>query len=101
MAPVARGGDEVVRVGNRRRALVDGDGRRDVAAPQARDLLDLDLDVVAVSRLDLGNPLVGAAQPARQVVTDVQVDLRRRLRAEVRIERDQPLDLVERPVGLA
>ena len=31
------------------RALVDGRGRRDVAAPEARDLDDLDLDVVAVA----------------------------------------------------
>ena len=52
------------------RPLVDGRGRRDVAAAEAGDLDDLDLDVVAVALLRLADALVGAVQPAREVVAD-------------------------------
>jgi hypothetical protein len=61
----------------------------------------LDLGVLAVAGLDLGDPLVGAVQPAREVVTHVQLDLRRRLAPEVGVERDDPLDLVERALHVA
>ena len=63
---------------------------------------ELDLDAVAVAGLRLGDPLVGPVQPARAGRG------RRppgppsaRLGPEVRIERDQPLDLVQRPPHLA
>ena len=40
---------------------------------------------------------IAALQPARQVVADVQFDPGGRLGAEVRVERDQPFDLIEGP----
>src|SRR6185312_2158229 len=56
---------------------------------------------VAVALVDGGDLLVGAVQPAREVAADSDLDLGRRRRAEVRVERDQPLDLVQRPARLA
>ena len=86
---------------DRQRPLVDGRGRRDVAPPEAGDLDDLDLDVVAVPLLRLADAVVGAVQPAREVVADGELDRLRRRRAEVRIERDHALDLVQRPAHVA
>jgi hypothetical protein len=81
--------------------VVDGQGRGVVAAAQARHLEQLDVGIGGVAVSQGADPVVGSPQPAGQVVADVQRDLRRRLGAEVRIERDQPLDLVQRPAGVA
>ena len=94
-------GDERVGVLDRRRPLVHRHRRRDVAAAQAGHLDQLDLGVLAVALAQLGQPGLAVAQEARQVVADVQRHLRRRLGAEVRVERDQALDLVARPAGVA
>src|SRR6188472_622807 len=95
------GGDGGAGLGERQRTLVDRRGRGDIAAPQARDLDDLDLDVLAVRRPRLADPLVRAVQPACQVVAHRELNgLRWRL-AEVRIERDHPFDLIQRPARVA
>ncbi len=94
-------GDERVGVLDGRRPLVDRHRRRGVAAAETGHLDQLDLGVVAVALAQLRQPGVAVAQEARQVVADVQGHLRRRLGAEVRVERDQPLDLVPRAAGVA
>jgi hypothetical protein len=55
----------------------------------------------SVAVAQLGDVRLAVAQEARQVVADVHRDLGRRLGAEVWVERDQSLDLVERPTGIA
>ncbi len=52
--------DGLRNVGSPDRPLLDGRGRRDVAAADARDLADLDLDAVAVALVNLRDLLVGA-----------------------------------------
>ncbi len=96
-----RGGDERVRVPDRRRPLVHRDRGCGVAAAQAGHLDQFDLGVLTVALAQLGQPGLAVAQEARQVVAHVQRDLRRRFGAEVRVERDQALDLVERAPGVA
>ena len=90
-----------VRRVHRDRRLVHRAGRRDVAPAEAGSLDELDVGVGAVALLEPRDPLVRAAQPAGQVVADPQLDPLRRVGAEVRVERDQPLDLVQRPVHVA
>ena len=92
-------GERVGHLVHRDRLLVDRRGGCVVTAPEARHLVQL--DVVAVALAQLGEPLLAALQPAREVVADGQLNAPRRLGAEVRIERDQPLDLVQRPPPLA
>ena len=94
-------GDERLGVPDGRGPFVDGDRGRDVAPAQAGHLHQLDVGVLAVARAQLGQPGVAVAQEAGQVVADVQRHLRRRLGAEVRVERDQALDLVERAARVA
>ncbi len=55
----------------------------------------------AVALLGLADAVVGAGQPAREVVADRQLHGFRRRGAEVRIEGDEPLDLVQRPAHVA
>ena len=97
---VTRRGDEGVGPGQRGRDLVDGDRRAGVAPAQAGALGELDVGVAPVPLPGLGDAVFRAAQPARQVVADAQLDPLRRGGPEVRVERDQPLDLVQRPVHL-
>ena len=87
-------------LGDADRALLHGGGGRDVTAADARHLADLDLHVVAVAGVDLRDLLVGAVQPARQVAADGDLHPGRRRDAEVGIERDEPLDLIQRAAGL-
>ena len=96
-----RGRHRRVRRVHRDRRLVHRAGRRDVAPAEAGPLDELDVGVGAVALLEPRDPLVRAAQPAGQVVADPQLDPLRRVGAEVRVERDQPLDLVQRPVHVA
>ena len=98
---VTRRGDQGVHPGQRHRGLVDHGGRRGVAPADAGPLDQLDVGVRPVTFPDLFEPVIGAPQPAGQVVADAQHDPFRRRGPEVRIERDQPLDLVQRPVHLA
>src|SRR5947208_2051802 len=65
-------------------------GGCDVAAAQARSLDHLDVGIGAVPLLDRGDALVGAAEPAGQVVADAEPGLCRRIGAEVRVEGNQP-----------
>src|SRR5215469_12330636 len=95
--PGPRRGDQRIGLGGRRGGLVDGNRRRRVAAPEAGGLGDLDLGVRAVALPQRGDALVRPLQPAGQVVAGAQRDLGRRLGAEVRVERDQSLDLIQRP----
>ena len=66
---------ELLGLRKRGRLLVDGDGGCGVAAPQTRHLVQLDLHVIAVASAELGDPLVGGVQPAREVVADREVHL--------------------------
>src|SRR5690349_2731719 len=81
----------------RGRSLVYDARGSHVAAAQAGALDHLDVRIRAVPLADRGDALVGAAQPAGQVVADAQLGLDRRVGAEVRVEGDQALDLVQRP----
>ncbi len=78
------------------RALVDRDRGCHVAPADAGHLGDLHVGVAAVPVPQFRDPPVRALQPAGQVVAGVQLHLHRRPGAEVRVERDQPLDLVQR-----
>jgi len=83
------------------RLLVDRAGGGGVTAAEARSFDNLNIGVRAVPLPDRVKARVGAAQPAGQVMADPDLGLRRRLGAEVRIERDQSLDLIQRPADIA
>src|SRR4029079_6392154 len=51
--------------------------------------------------LGLADALGGAMEPAGEVVADGELHGLRRRRAEVRVERDHALDLVQRPAHVA
>jgi hypothetical protein len=94
--------DELVEVARGGRLLVDHDRGRHVAASGARDLVELDVGVLPVPVARCRHRLGPVGQPAGQVATDLHPDARRRAGgAEVRVEGDQPLQLVERPALLA
>ena len=83
------------------RPLVDSARRSHVAAAEAGSLDDLDIGSRTVPLPDRVDPRVGAAQPAGQVMTDADLGLFRRLGPKVRVKRDEPLDLVQRPADVA
>src|SRR6185312_16054215 len=93
--------DEIVDTGHRDRSFVDGRGGSDVAAAEAGHLDQLYLGVLTVRGAQVGQPGFALAQPAGQVVADVQGDPRRRSGTEVRVERDQSFDLVQGPADVA
>ena len=78
----------------RDRCLVHRARGGDIAPAEAGCLDHLDAGSGAVPLLEHGDALVGAAQPAGQVVADAELGLLRRIGAEVRVEGDQPFDLV-------
>src|ERR1700761_7699067 len=83
------------------RLLVDGARGGDVAAAETRSLGNLGVAVHPVPGPDRVDAIIGAAEPAGQVVTEAYLGLLRWLGAEVRIERDEPLDLVQRTAHIA
>src|SRR5215207_4017646 len=68
-----------------------------ITASYAGDLAELGVGIGA----QLLDALVRAVQPARQVVAAGDLPRRRRRGAEVRVERDQALELVQRAAALA
>ena len=81
--------------------FVDRDCRCDIATAEARHFDELDVGVVLVAPPQLGDARLAVAQEAREVVADVHRDLGRRLSSKMGVERDQALDLVQRPAGIA
>jgi hypothetical protein len=84
-----------------RGVVLDRGRRRSIAAADAGDLVELDLRVVAVALAYPRDLLVGAVQPAAEVLAAGHSHPWRGRGEEVRIERDQSLDLVERAAALA
>src|SRR6185437_12178913 len=96
----ALGVDQRVDVVEPGRRFVDSGGWRDVAPAGAGDLHHLHVTAIAVLLVQLRDPVLRSVQPAGEVVADPDGDASGRLGAEVRIEGQQTLDLVERPLLL-